>query len=370
MSLVELSPETHNFYAPRFEVEIENQRLTANMAKAIMDVSVDEKLDEGASFTLTVHDEFDLNTQTFSWLDHELFNVGNRVSIKMGYENNLSCMVIGRITRIEPSFFASETPTINITGQDLSFDYLKRSTPERTFVDKSYSDIATLIAREAGMQAKVDSTATFESPLRKDADTTYYRLLENLANNVGYTFQVDRNTIYFVKPKDDKKEIITLALGKDIISFQPSMNTSNLVAEVEVRGHNPADPRAPFIGRARAGEERTQETGGETASQVAEERIETERRVITDRVVTSVEHANAIAHAELNRASDTFITGQGDCVGIPEIRPGINIRLEKIGKKFQGKYYVQGAGHTINDSGYRTHFSVKKNAVTRPRGSQ
>jgi phage protein D len=80
-------------------------------------------------------------------------------------------------------------------------------------------------------------------------------------------------------------------------------------------------------------------------------------------IVNSVEHANAIAQSELNKANDTLIEGDGVCIGMPQIRPGVNIRLERMGKKFSGKYYVKETTHTIDNSGYRTNFKVKRNAI-------
>ncbi len=70
-----------------------------------------------------------------------------------------------------------------------------------------------------------------------------------------------------------------------------------------------------------------------------------------------------MALAELNKASDSLIEGEGECIGIPQIRTGVTICLEKLGKRFSGKYYVKGTTHTINSSGYRTRFSVKRNAL-------
>lgn len=365
MALETLSTAALNFYAPRFEVEIENQKLPMNISKEIIDITVEEKLDEGASFRFTVHDEFDMTTQKFKWLDHPLFNVGNKITIKIGYGNNLSKMLMGNITSIEPSFFTSETPTITIGGQDLAYDYIKRTSPERTFISgMKYSDIARKIATEAGLLPIVDDTGTTISPIRKRSDETYYAFLKRLESEAGgYQFSVEGQTMYFIKPKDDKKEILTLQLGKDIISFNPRLSTSGGLTEVEVRGHNPRNPSQPIIGRATAGSERTQESGRRTSSQIINERHRSVRRVITNVIVNSVEHANSIARAKLNEASDGLIEGDGECIGIPQIRTGVNIRLEKMGKKFSGKYYVKSTTHTINSSGYRTQFSVKRNAI-------
>jgi hypothetical protein len=362
MALEKLSPATMSFYAPRFEVEINSSRLAADISKAIMDVTIDEKLDEGASFHFTVNDEFDMAKQQFKWLDHPLFEVGNTVRIKIGYGGDMQEMVLGRISSIEPSFFSGDLPTIVITGQDLSYDVMKRATPEKSFT-VSYSEIARKIASEAKLQAVVDDTPVFEPLITKNNDEKYYDFLEALAAKVGFTFAIDRRTMYFIKPRDDRKEILSLALGKDIISFSPRMNTTGLVTEVEVRGHNPQDPNTPIVGRAPAGSERTLEPGKQTASQFAAGHYGEIKSVLTGLIVNSVEHANAIAQSELNRRSDTFIEGDVDSIGIPQIRPGVTIKLEKVGRKFGGKYYVKETSHSIGNSGYRLHFKVKRNAI-------
>ena len=363
MALEKLSPTTLSFYAPRFEVQINSSRLAANISKAIIDVTIDEKMDEGASFRLTVNDEFDMTKQQFKWLDHPLFDVGNTISIRIGYGSDLQEIMTGEITSLEPSFFSGELPTIAISGQDLSYDHLKRTAPERTFTDRSYGDIARAVASEAGLQAVVDDTVIFEPFIRKNNNETYYAFLESLAAKAGYTFSIDRRTMYFIRPPDGRKEILSLALGKDIISFRPRMNTTDLVTEVEVRGHDPRNPNTPIIGRARAGTERSQEPGRRTGSRVAADRHGEIKSVLTGMIVNSVEHANAIAQAELNRRSDTFVEGAVESIGIPQIRPGVTIKLEKVGQKFSGKYYVKETSHSIGNSGYRLRFTVKRNAI-------
>jgi phage protein D len=363
MEFESLSLSTASFYAPRFEVEINNRKLAANISKAIMDVTIDEKMDEGATFRFTVNDEFDMEKQQFKWLDNPLFDVGNTISISLGYGKELQDMVVGTISNLEPSFFSGDLPTIVVTGQDLSYNYMKRFTPERTFTDQSYSNIARTIASEAELQAVVDDTSKFEPFIRKNNNDTYYSFLESLAAKAGFTFSIDRRTMNFIKPKDDRKEILTLALGKDIISFSPRMNTTNLVTEVEVRGHNPKDPNTPIVGSARTGSERAQEPGRRTASQVAADRNGDIKRVLTGMIVNSVAHANAIAEAELNRRSDTFIEGDVASIGIPQVRPGVTVKLDKMGKKFSGKYYVTETSHSVGNGGYQLRFKVKRNAL-------
>ena len=362
MALEKLSKVNFDFYAPRFEVEIKNQIIAENISKAILNVSITDKINEGASFELTVNDEWDIEKQLFKWLDNSLFNVGNQLNIKMGYGSNIHTMFMGTITTLESSFFSSDTPTISIRGQDLAYDYIKKAAPERTFKEKSYSDVARTIAAEAGLNAEVDDTPKLETQITKDNKETYFKFLNVKAKEVGFVFYIDRKTMYFVKPKDDKREVIKMQLGKDLISFNPTVKNTGLYSEVIVRGHNPQDPSTPLIGRATAGSERSQEPGKRTGSQIAGNQPGLRTLTLTNIVVNSVEHANSIALSKLNQASDTFIEGSGECIGLPQIRPGTTIILEKMGKRFTGKYYIKEATHTINDSGYRTRFTVKRNA--------
>ncbi len=361
MGLEQVAQANSNFYAPRFDVRINNAKLPSDLA--IIDLTVDEKIDVGASFKLTIHDEFDMASQQFIWLDHPILEVGNSISISMGYGGNLLPLVIGNITSIEPSFFSSETPTLTVGGQDLSYDYLKRSSPERTFVDKTYSDIAGIIAADAGLLPVVDETGKILYPVCKKSDQNYFSFLEKLAKEVGFQFRMDGQTMYFVKPTDSVRAILTLELGKDIISFHPTLKTTGLVSEVEVRGHNPRDPNKPIIGRAGPGDERSQEQGRKSGSQIMQDKNKTAKKVITNVIVNSEEQANALALSELNKASDSLIEGDVESIGLPQIRTGVTICLEKMGKRFSGKYYVTGTTHSIGDSGYRTRFSVKRNAL-------
>lgn len=355
MTLETISKQNLNFYPPRFEVEIKDQKLDVSLSKKIINVEVTEKLDEGASFELTLRGEFDMDTKIFKLIDDSPFNVGNKVTIKIGYGSNLHTMVMGRITSFEPSFFSGDTPTLKIRGQDPSYDYIKRASPKKTFVEKTYSDIVRMIAQEAGLQCEVDNTGKFEKNITKNHTQTYYAFLKDIKDKVGFNFYIKEQKLYFVKPVHNKKEIFTLELGKDIVSFNPTMNTAGLLTKVEVRGHNPQDPNTSFIGEANAGSELAALANKMGSKDLA-------KKVMTVDVVNSKEHAVAIAEAELAKANDTLFGGKVECIGLPQIRVGVNVKLGKVGKLFSQKYDVTETTHTINERGYITQFSIGHNS--------
>jgi phage protein D len=362
--LENLSSNTQNFYAPRFEVEIENKKLDPVISKAIMDVSIEEKINDGASVSLTVHDEFDMARQEFKYLDHPIFKTGNKIAIKLGYGDKLYAMFMGTITAIEPSFFSGETPTLTLEGQDTSNDFIKKSSPEMEFVNKTNSEIAGTIAKKAGLLCVIDKTDDVFPNKKKDNNETCHAFLEQLAKESGRHYSLQGRTLYFVKSVSDKEEIVTLELGKDLISFNPAMRITQLFSEVEVRCNNPADPEKPFIGKApKPGAEKDKEPGKKKGSSIAKERYGPLVKVISNISVKSKTQADEIARLELDKASRTLIEGRGECIGIPQIRTGVSIKLNKIGKRFGGRYYVTGTTHTINDSGYRTRFIVTRDAT-------
>ena len=73
--------------------------------------------------------------------------------------------------------------------------------------------------------------------------------------------------------------------------------------------------------------------------------------------------ADAMAKAILNKMSEGFVKGTGECIGLPLVKPGTTIQLEGIGKKFSKTYYIEKTTHSIGTSGYKTTFTVKDNAI-------
>ena len=79
-----------------------------------------------------------------------------------------------------------------------------------------------------------------------------------------------------------------------------------------------------------------------------------------DAVVTSQEEAKNLALALLTERAGEFITGRGRVIGLPDLRPGDNLFLKFLGKRFSGEYYVKKVEHTLNSSGYMTDFEVRR----------
>ena len=65
----------------------------------------------------------------------------------------------------------------------------------------------------------------------------------------------------------------------------------------------------------------------------------------------------------IDERAKKFLTGEGETIGLPEIRPDRNVELTKLGAPFSKTYYIQQATHKVDGSGYRTRVKVKETTL-------
>ena len=81
---------------------------------------------------------------------------------------------------------------------------------------------------------------------------------------------------------------------------------------------------------------------------------------MVDAPVTTEQEAKDLAIARLRERAYEFITGTGQVIGLPDLRPGDNLELQGLGRRFTGQYYIKKIEHTLGASGYLTTFEVRR----------
>ena len=85
---------------------------------------------------------------------------------------------------------------------------------------------------------------------------------------------------------------------------------------------------------------------------------------MTNHPVSTQAEADQIAKARFNHAAMALVTGEGVCQGRTDLRAGKVIKLDGLGQRFSGQYYVSSALHRFSTHGeYLTRFTVQRNAV-------
>jgi hypothetical protein len=71
--------------------------------------------------------------------------------------------------------------------------------------------------------------------------------------------------------------------------------------------------------------------------------------------------------ATLRKSLREFLTATGSTFGMSDLRPGVYVNIDGMYPPFDGYYYVTETTHTVDGTGYRTQFSLRRPGMLDPR---
>ncbi len=346
---------------PNFEIAINGSPLPIEAKLHVISLRVDQDVNLPGMFTLELTDS-DSQEAEATWInDEELLAIGNVVEVKLGYADDLEALIIGEITGLEPEFAFDRLPSLTVRGYDRRHR-LQRGRKTQTFVQQKDSDIAAKIARDAGLTPQVVDTQVVHDYILQ-ADQTDSEFLQERAQRINYEVVVDDKTLFFRPVANDSSEILTLSFDNDLREFYPRLSSMGQVSELTVRGWN-CQEKQEIIGQARVGDEVSQMGGDNSGAALVEEAFSTAVDRVSDRPILTQAEADQFAKARFNKLVLTLVTGEGVCWGRTDLRPGKVIKIDGIGRRFNGQYYVTATVHRYHaQSGYYTHFTVRRNSL-------
>ena len=368
---VETLEQRHgDYFAPTFVVEIGGKDLVRDRHLTVASVSVDLKEKAAGRFSITV-------TNAFNWEDREfvagardarfklldLFKFGTEVEVRLGYGEpaRLTSVLTGTITELSTSFGGGGAPQLELSGYDKLFsltigkisDYLEHK-PDSDYVKK--------IARRHGLTPDVTATTPSKPRIEQSEETDMAFLAKLAERNDNFTFYVTGNTLYFGPRHQDAAPEITLPWGGGLTSFAPEVNLANQIAAVEVVGTS-AEDGSQIVGRAEQGGEAGRDSGDESGPERLADALGAEPVLRVRAGVHTQDEANAKALAILRERAQKFLTGNAECIGLPELKPDINVAFEGLGQGFSKTYWISGATHTVSGSGYTTSLTVEEPSI-------
>lgn len=341
---------------PVIDIIINGQHIDPGIG--VMSVTVDDAVDLPSMFAL----EF-LNSDAASGellLDQQQFSVGNTVEVKLGYGQELNAVVKGELTGVEVEFTSSALPKMTVRGYDRRHR-LQRGRKTRTFLKQKDSDIAAKIAQEAGLSAETKASQVQHDYVLQANQTDMEFLLER-ARRIQYDLTIDDKTLKFLPVAHAERSIVTLTLDDDLAEFSARLSSVGQIDQTTVRGWDPRQKKE-LIGQGQEGSVAAKMGGSASGATVTKKAFGAAIGITTDSPVTTQAEADEIAKAYINTSALGFITGEGVCGGRTELRAGKVITLDGLGKQFSGQYYVTAVSHRYGESGYTTHFTVRRNAV-------
>jgi phage protein D len=406
-TLYEESKAQQGFYTPRFEVRIEGANLPRNVLRDVTSITYHDNIHEIDGFELTVNN-WDADTRSFKYVGSEtsaqlepshpdsarlrLFEpCVKQVEIRMGYLGQLTLMVKGNFTSLEPKFTSSAAPTLNVRGLNVLH---KLRTKQFTHIWMGLPDMRdSAIVQNLGTLRDPRGGPRFPLPIRISrealateqpneyvAEQNQYDIdfLLERARRLGYVVYIipdqsgrTEGTLYFGprdtndsnSPQPLRNVTFQLHWGRSLVEFKPTMTTATQVKSVTVYGWN-RRTRRPIEARVTLDDARIR--CNRDLHRLLQQCDPREEVVVTEPVSTPAE-AKSRALAILNDRQHEFVKCDATTVGLPDLRAGMKVDILNVGARFSGRYFITQTTHTINDSGYLTQFKAQRDDPGRVR---
>ncbi len=374
-------------YAPDFKVKINDTPLPAAMRGSVVSLRYQDGL-EGADRV-----EITLANGGLPWLDHPLLKVDNHFSLAIGYAPGpLEEVFVGEITGLNASFPNSSGATLTVVAQDF-LQRLTTGAKDRAFKlslpcigqfplpDPAVVSLVTLNNLLLPYPDPVGSALSFltlmityavnpleaKKGIRLQEGESDFDFLSRIAKENGWEMYIDHT----MEPKgyvlrfrflvQDYFPSVSLKWGASLQEFHPRITKVGQVLGVSTRIWVPSlkmefvvvlswdYDRASFSLMVYPGLGSLDDLLGPTMSGGVQ-KIQAIGPLAAPRQILG----------ELLPRLNNRLTGSGATVGNPKIKAGEVINLEGLGEQFGGLYRVVSADHTIDSSGYRTAFEVRK----------
>ena len=365
MELVTLSKTYGDFYAPSYSVRVGRDDLTRDLLLAVSQVEVDLVLGAASRFTFTLTDCYSHKAHAFKTGRganvSDIIAFGSEVDVRMGYGDAKSTplAISGVITEITTNFPDGGSPELSIAGYDHGFP-LTLGKYSRPFTNASDSDAAHQIASRNNLDAVIEPTKEKHAQIGQNQQSDW-EFLKQLAERNFYELYVDeKRKLHFAPPNDKADAVVRLVYGQGLLSFKPEANLARQVSNVEVHGWDPKTKKE-IVGKAKAGEESglTGTSAGQHLNSFVRDPSKRPTLSLRQPVFTQAE-ADQRAKALLNDRAKQFLTGEGETIGLPDLRPDLNVQLDGLGSLFSKTYYLQQVTHKIDSNGFRSRFKVKE----------
>jgi phage protein D/phage baseplate assembly protein gpV len=340
-----------NVYVPTLALRVGGRPLEPDLARRVTSVSVTQLQNLPGSFSIQLYDP------KLELVEPQAgrFTEGTEVEIQLGYVGRTRKLLTGRVAAVSAEFPESGPPVLRVDGFDLLHD-LTRGTVHRVFAasgsGRPDSQVVAEIARnEMGLGAVVDSTPDRRVP-RVQHNEDNLTFVQKLAAANGFLLWVQDRTLHFQRQRP-APNTIRLTRGRNLRSFTPRLSTSGQVESVEVHGWDSVQKQKFWV-RVDLNADGLAPSGRRLLARGAGGRS---KRVHEDPTVSSVQEARALAEQMAAGWRRALITGEGSCVGDPDLQVGTRLELRGVGR-FSGTYTVTQVTHTLGESGYQTTFQV------------
>jgi phage protein D len=350
------------YSTPRWQIVANGMNVPLAVGDDVLSVTVTLEQDSLDRFSLVLANTEDAYTHGQY---RELFKPGTEVTIGFGFQSSLETVFEGEVTGLAADFQTEAPTTVTVEGHS-KLHRLRGATKTKTYLNLTDGQIVAQLAKAAGLSAAVDATNTRHQYVLQANQTDFDFLLDR-ARRIGFELRSEGKKLLFRKARYGKPKSLTLVWGDvggtsrhPLTRFRPTLDTTLPVTQVLVKALH-VDSRRAVVGKAQG----TPSTdGGKPAASVVKSAFGARETAVVDTPVASQAEADALAKALFEEHTHRLVTGNGTCIGLPALRPGVVVEIEGLGRTFSGAYLVTRATHRFDDAdGYQTTFDVRRGEI-------
>jgi phage protein D/phage baseplate assembly protein gpV len=336
----------------QFHVKIDGAFVPEAFMHDVFEVSVQNSLHLPDVATIV------LNDKKLAWIDDALCAPGKEMQVlgtASPQKAKPNAIFDGEIVELEPEFGA-KTHRLTVRAFD-RLHRLSRGRFVRTFQNVTDGDLATQFAKEAGLTPDIDPTRQVHEHLFQNNQTNL-EFLRQRATEIGYLCYVLGKTFHFKKLAHATTPV-TLDWGSSLSELHIRMTTVSQVNKVSVRGWDPK-AKQKIVSEATTGEGMRKIGEAKSGGDMAKDAFHIDAgMLVASGPIRAQVGADQAVKAAADRFAERFIEAEGACGGNPAITAGATVKIESVGKRFGGEYFVTAATHRFTvKEGYTTQFTV------------
>lgn len=353
-----MTPSAKEVIAPQCEISVGGIPLKNPFCEL---ESVDVKISAGTqanSCDVTLLCEYDNSGSKVANGLLSLLTAGKKVVVKLGYKQ-LKKVFMGYINSVSVDFSADGV-LVSFSCLDAR-GLLMGNTQWQNYENESISQIINKLLKPVkkyteGIQVSVPGKADKEYPMtQRDVDDFQY--ICNLAKLTNCSFCMTDMKLRFVKNIfKTARKLETYTWGKDILSFNRTVELAGQLGSVKVSGNSP-DTIEEFSAEAKPPSGK-----GKTGSQLCPE-VKLKEKAINNSLVKNQSEAQNFADAVMFEIAMKLCTGSATVLGNQKLVPGGKVEFEGLDPAVDGEYYISSVEHKFSTGGFITVIGISAVAV-------
>lgn len=358
--------------APKFFVKVTREGSTKGTRVGVdVDALITELKFDDAEKTHKLHLKVD--NRDLRHFDSPIFKQGDIIQFSFGYSSDMSPPREAVVTKV--------TGDLVLSVEALGKEYLmNKELRVRRFENVKRSDVAAQIAKEQGYGASdtyIEDTKIMH-PVILQARMSDYQLLRQLAQKEGFEVYTDATGFHFHKRDLKQRPQLTFTYYKAkpeeprvgmLLSFPKiDIDVTGKPAAVTAVGRDPLKKKnfeARGDKNSTAGETTlasvVELVDAKTGSTSMESRKASEATVAS--TATTKEDAQRQADGAYSKAQMAAVKFKVPAVGNPYCMAKSVVKMDGIGKRLNGNYFLAAVSHTITTSGYKMELDCRRNGT-------